>query len=119
LKVQNYRQVEGVEVVPGVVRRIVAGPEEGAPTFVMRVFEIQPGSSIPSHEHQWEHEIFVISGEGTLRSGEKDIPLKAGDAVTVLAGETHGFINTGNQGLNIICVVPLIDGKMPGIPISN
>jgi quercetin dioxygenase-like cupin family protein len=119
LKVQNYRQVEGREVVPGVIMRIVAGPDEGAPTFVMRVFEIQPGSAIPSHEHPWEHELFVISGTGIFRSGDKDTPVKEGDAITVLGDEPHSFTNTSNEILRIICVVPLVEGKMPGIPVSN
>jgi quercetin dioxygenase-like cupin family protein len=119
LKVQNYRHVEGNEVVPGVIMRIVAGPDEGAPTFVMRVFEIQPGKSIPSHEHPWEHELFVLSGNGIFKSGDKDTPVKEGDAVTVLPGELHCFTNTDNKILRIICVVPLVDGKMPGIPIDN
>lgn len=119
MKVQNYRDVSGREVVPGVLMRIVSGPDEGAPTFVMRVFEIQPGSAIPPHEHPWEHELFVIAGSGTFRSGDKDIPVKEGDAITVLYDEPHGFINTGKDLLRIICVVPLVDGKMPGIPVSN
>lgn len=119
MKVQNYRQVKGREVVPGVIMRIVAGLEEDAPTFVMRVFEIQQESAIPSHEHPWEHELFVISGKGIFRSGDKDTPVKEGDAITVLGGEPHSFINSGNEILRIICVVPLVDGKMPGIPVSN
>jgi quercetin dioxygenase-like cupin family protein len=119
LKVQNYRYVEGNEVVPGVIMRIVAGRDEGAPTFVMRVFEIQPGKSIPSHEHPWEHELFVLSGNGIFKSGDKDMPVKEGDTITVLSGESHCFTNTDNKILRIICVVPLVDGKMPGIPIDN
>ena len=119
MKVQNYRQVEGREVVPRVLMRVVAGPDEGAPTFVMRVFEIQPGSAIPSHEHPWEHELFVLSGNGLFKSGDTEIPVKEGDAVTVLYDEPHSFINTGNEILRVICVVPLVDGKMPGIPIKN
>jgi quercetin dioxygenase-like cupin family protein len=119
LKIQNYRQVEGREVVPGVIMRIVSGLDEGAPTFVMRVFEIQPESTIPSHEHPWEHELFVISGKGISRSGDKDTPVKEGDSITVLGGEPHSFINNGNEILRVICVVPLVEGKMPGIPINN
>ncbi|MDH5364115.1 MAG: hypothetical protein OEW82_02955 [Dehalococcoidia bacterium] len=51
MKVQNYREVEGKEDVPGVIMRIVAGPAEGVPNFAMRVFEIQPQSSTPYHSH--------------------------------------------------------------------
>jgi quercetin dioxygenase-like cupin family protein len=119
MKVQDYRKVEGQEVVPGVIMRVVAGPDEGAPSFVMRVFEIQPGSAIPSHEHPWEHELFVLAGKGIFRSNDKNIPLQDGAAVMVLPDEPHSFINTGEDILRIICVVPLVDGKMPGIPIIN
>ena len=119
MKVHNYRQVEGQEVVPGVVMRVVAGPAEGAPTFVMRVFEIQPGSAIPLHNHSWEHELFVVSGKGTIKSGSLNTPIKEGDAITVLPDEPHSFANTGSEILRIICIVPLVDGKMPISPISN
>ena len=119
MKVQNYQQVEGREVVPGVIMRVVAGPDEGAPTFVTRVFEIQPENAIPSHEHPWEHELFVISGKGIFRSGDIDTPVREGDAVTVLGGEPHSFINNGKEILRVICVVPLVEGKMPGIPVNN
>ena len=119
MKVQNYRKIEGWEVVPGVTMRIVAGVDEGAPTFVMRVFEIQTKSAIPSHEHPWEHELFVLAGEGIFRSGDKDTPVREGDAITVLPKEPHSFINTGKEILRIICVVPLVDGQMPGIPVNN
>lgn len=119
MKVQNYRQVAGINAAPGVVMRVVAGTNEGAPTFVMRVFEIQPGSATPHHTHPWEHEIFVVAGWGTLKSGNTEKPLKEGDAVMVLPDEPHSFLNTGKDMLRIICVVPLVDGKMPGMPAKN
>ena len=119
MKIQNYRQVEGMEAAPGVVMRVVAGPAEGAPTFVMRVFEIQPGSGTPHHTHAWEHEMFVIEGRGALKSGNTEKPLEKGDAVMVLAEEQHGILNTGKEMLRVICVVPLVDGKMPGMPVRD
>jgi quercetin dioxygenase-like cupin family protein len=119
MKVQNYRNVEGQEVVPGVVMRIVAGSDEGAPTFVMRVFEIQPGSAIPAHGHPWEHELFVISGKGKVITDSNEIPVSEGDAIMLLPGDTHGLLNAGEDLLRVICVVPLVDGKMPGLPVNN
>ena len=35
-------------------------------------------------------------------------------AVFVPPDEKHCFMNTGNDLLRLICVVPLVDGKMPG-----
>jgi len=119
MKIQNYRQVEGIDAAPGVVMHVVAGTDEGAPTFVMRVFEIQPGGATPHHTHPWEHEIFVVSGQGTLKSGETKKPLSQGDAIMVLPDEPHSFANTSNELLTIICVVPLVDWKMPGMPVTN
>jgi len=119
MKIQNYREVKGTEVVPGVVMRVVAGPAEGAPTFVMRVFEIEPGSSTPHHAHGWEHEMFVVEGKGVLKSGNTERPVEKGDAITVLPGEQHSVLNSGKDLLTVICVVPLVDGKMPGMIVSD
>jgi quercetin dioxygenase-like cupin family protein len=119
MKIQNYRQVDGIEAAPGVIMRVVAGSAEGAPTFVMRVFEIQPGSATPHHIHPWEHEVFVFEGQGTLKSGNIEKPLQEGDAVMVLPDERHSFANTGEDMLRVICVVPLVDGKMPGMTAGD
>jgi quercetin dioxygenase-like cupin family protein len=112
--IHDYRTVKGNEPAPGVLMRVVAGPAEGAPHFVMRVFEIQPGSSTPYHTHPWEHEVFVVSGNGTAKTENGETGISEGNAVFVPSEEKHCFINTGNDLLRLICVVPLVDGKMPG-----
>jgi quercetin dioxygenase-like cupin family protein len=114
MKVQNYRDVTGVTSAPGVTMRVVVGTTEGAPTFVMRVFEIESGCATPHHTHPWEHEVFMLSGQGMLISGNIEKPLQEGDAVTVLPNEPHSFLNVGMDMVRLICVVPLVDGKMPG-----
>jgi quercetin dioxygenase-like cupin family protein len=119
MKVQNYRQVKPLNAAPGVTMRVVAGPAEGAPTFVMRVFEIQSGSSTPLHTHPWEHEVFVLAGQGILRCGGKETPLMEGDAVLVMPNEQHSFLGIGRGIFRLICVVPLVDGKMPGMPVED
>ena len=119
MRVQNYRDVEGIKAAPGVRMHIVAGTAEKAPTFVMRVFEIEPGSNTPHHIHPWEHEMFVVKGRGMLKTGSTEKPLKEDDAVVVLPGEPHGVFNTGKDILTMICVVPLVDGKMPGMTLKD
>lgn len=114
MKVQNYRQVNAIKAAPGVTMRVVAGPAEKAPTFVMRVFEIQSGSSTPLHAHPWEHEVFVLAGKGILRSEGRETPLMEGDVIVVLPNEQHSFLGIGKDVFRIICAVPLVDGKMPG-----
>ncbi|OGO30958.1 MAG: hypothetical protein A2Z29_01020 [Chloroflexi bacterium RBG_16_56_11] len=119
MKVQNYRQVKNIIAGSGVTMRVVAGPAEKAPNFVMRVFEIEKGSATPLHTHPWEHEIFIVSGKGVVRGAGRESPLQEGDAVTVLPGEQHSFLNTGRDIFRLICVVPLVDGKMPGMPARD
>ena len=119
MKIQNYRQVKAITAAPGVTMRIVAGTAEKAPTFVMRVFEIQSGSATPLHAHPWEHEVFVLGGKGVVRSAGKETPVQEGDAAMVLPNEQHSFLNTGKDMFRMICVVPLVDGKMPGMPATD
>jgi quercetin dioxygenase-like cupin family protein len=114
MKIQNYRQVKGKEEVQGVTMHVVAGPDEGVPNFVMRVFELKPLSATPFHSHPWEHEVFIVSGKGIVKSEREETALKEGDAIYVKPGEKHCFNNAGKDVFRFVCLVPLIDGKMPG-----
>jgi quercetin dioxygenase-like cupin family protein len=117
MKIQNWRQVQATKPAAGVTMRILAGPAEKAPTFVMRHFEFEPGAAMPFHAHPWEHEFFVLEGKGKLRiSGGKELPLEIGDAAVVLPNEQHSVMNPNKEILRIICLVPLVDGKMPTAP---
>ena len=49
IQVRDFRGVEAQPAMEGVTMRVVIGPEEGAPIFNMRVFEVQPGLSTPRH----------------------------------------------------------------------
>ena len=80
--------------------------EMGAKNFAMRIFEIEPDGHIPLHKHPWEHEVFVLEGEGEFFDGEKATPFKFGDVVFVLPNELHQFRNSGRVLLRIICLIP-------------
>ncbi len=104
--VRNFKEVAEKEMVPGVTIRIVSGPDQGAPFFNMRVFEVAPGSATPHHQHWWEHEVFVLSGEGIVRTEAGDRPIRTGTAIFIPGEELHQFVNTGYETLRFICVVP-------------
>jgi len=107
MKVANYRDAAPVEEVRGVFRTDVITADDGAPLFCMRVFDVEPGSSTPSHSHQWEHEVFVLSGRGVVVGDQGAIPIAKESIVFVAPGEPHCFVNTGNEALRFICCVPL------------
>ncbi len=86
--------------------RVLLGPDLGVPNFVMRLFEIEPGGQTPLHSHEWEHEIFILSGSGICVSTEGETPVGVHDAVFVPPGEKHCFRNTGDEMLRVICLIP-------------
>lgn len=91
---------------PGVEVRWVLGKPDGAPRFAMRVIEVAPGHATPRHQHWWEHEVFVLEGEGVAWSRAGERVLRPGVAVYVPGNEEHQFLNTGTGPLRFICVIP-------------
>ncbi len=80
--------------------------EMGAPNFAMRIFEVEPNGYTPLHNHPWEHEVFILEGEGELFDGKKTTPLKSSDVVFVPSDEMHQFKNTGKKILKFMCLIP-------------
>jgi quercetin dioxygenase-like cupin family protein len=72
----------------------------------MRQFEVAPGGHTPRHSHPYEHEIFVMEGEGQVIEGDQPHALKAGDVVFVQPDEVHQFRNTGRASLKFLCLIP-------------
>jgi len=108
MKVGSYLDAKPVQELPGVVKREVINADDGAPNFCMRVFEVEPGSSTPWHSHQWEHEVFVLSGQGVVKSEGKEAQIAKDSVVFVPPNEQHCFLNISNKPLRFICVIPLI-----------
>lgn len=106
IQVRSFEQVQAQPVGEGVTMRVVMGPEQGAPFFSMRVFEVQPGCATPLHSHWWEHEVFVLAGRGVANTGKDETPISHGSTVFVPGGDRHQFRNTGEGALRFICVVP-------------
>ncbi|MBE0617503.1 MAG: cupin domain-containing protein [Proteobacteria bacterium] len=99
-------QAVAVEGAQGVRMRVVVGPDQGAPNFVMRVFDLSPGGHSPHHTHDFEHEVFVLAGRGVHEEEGRIELLAAGDVVYVAPGVLHQFRAAADQGLRFICVVP-------------
>jgi quercetin dioxygenase-like cupin family protein len=92
--------------VKGVKIRWLISKSEGAPNFAMREFEIEPGGHTPYHSHHWEHEVYVVSGEGAAVSEKTEIPIGQGMTIFVSPGEMHNFKNTGQEILRFLCIIP-------------
>jgi quercetin dioxygenase-like cupin family protein len=90
----------------GVTVRWLISEEDGAPHFYMRLFEIAPGGYSPLHRHEWEHEIYVLSGNGEAVGEEERYELRPGTVLYILPRETHQLRNTGDRLLRFLCLVP-------------
>ncbi len=95
---------QGIEAVK---MKVLISEQEGAPNFVMRLFEIEPNGHTAYHTHAWEHEVYVLSGTGAVKQGDRELPIEEGSYVFVKPNEEHQFINTGEKPLKFICVVPI------------
>ncbi len=90
----------------GARMRMLVGSEDGAGKFHMRHFEVAPGGYTPHHQHDYEHEILILRGEGLAQSAQGERPFKAGDVIWVPPNEMHQFRNTGAGALEFICLIP-------------
>ena len=98
--------------------RWLIGEGDGAPNFAMRQFQVAPGGHTPKHSHPYEHEVYVVSGAGTILEGDEAHPLKQGDVVYVAPDEIHQFQNEGEEPLVFLCLVPhsAATGKVTVVP---
>jgi len=108
MKIANYLDVKPTQEVPGVTKREIITADDGAPNFCMRVFEVAPGSSTPSHSHPYEHEVFVFSGRGLALSEAGATQIARDSVIFVAPNEHHCFVNNGNETLRLICVIPVV-----------
>ena len=102
--------VEDVEEgAKGVRIRWLITEAAGATNFSMRHFEVDPGGCTPRHRHDWEHEVFVLAGEGHVLCDDETRRFKKNDVIFVAPGEMHQFTNDGTGKVELLCLIPLSD----------
>ena len=93
---------EGFE---GVVKRVLVGPEDEAPNFVIRYFQLEPGTSSRLERHAHDHGVVILHGQCRVQINEEFTDLNPLDSVYVSGNELHQFTNTGEKSLGFICVI--------------
>lgn len=80
----------------------------GASRFFLRYYFVEPEGHTPLDKHAYEHEVYVLDGNGLLVEEEnglrKTSPIKAGDSILVGSEELHQFLNVGESPLVFLCV---------------
>ncbi len=119
---RSINSMEGTPVhgdgVQGVTMKLLVGRDDNAPTFAMRHFSVAPGGYTPKHQHPWEHEVLVLSGEGEVECGGEIALISGGDSLFVPSNDVHQFRNTGNHPLEFLCLVPIESDCGEAVPGS-
>jgi len=92
--------------VKDVKLRWLISKKDGAENFAMRLFEIKPGGHTPLHQHDWEHEVFILDGNGTAKNKSSEESFKEGDIFFIPSLEWHQFVNTSQYTLKLLCLIP-------------
>ena len=110
-KVIKWKEIDpeiiNTQEIKGVKKRVVIGEKEGAENFILRVFTVAPGGYSPKHSHPWEHEVFVLRGEGKVLLEDDYHEVSRGHAVFVPEEIEHQLVNTSeSEEFEFICVIP-------------
>ena len=110
MKIVHYTDVKledvTMEGAKGAKIRWLISEKDGAPNFATRLFEVEPAGHTPFHTHNWEHENFVVEGEGVLVTEDGEKPFSKGDVIYVPPNFKHSYKNTGSRTLKFLCIIP-------------
>jgi quercetin dioxygenase-like cupin family protein len=101
MRVKTATDVEAEKIAEGVKVRWVISEKDGANNFYMRIVEIEPGAQgLPLHDHPYEHEIYILEGQGVVVGEDGEKPFRSGDVIFIPSSEKHRLKPTG--GLRFI-----------------
>jgi quercetin dioxygenase-like cupin family protein len=110
-KVCHYSEVPAEifgDEAPGVsIRWVIDEEKDGAPVYALRVIEVAPGGHTPDHTHPFEHENFIMEGQGRVQIEGKWFEVTVGDIVFVPPNTQHTYVNTGDEPFKFLCGIPV------------
>jgi uncharacterized cupin superfamily protein len=119
-------EVPAVEIAHGdrfAVKSRRLGAAAGGQKLGCSLYEQPPGKrAFQYHFHTANEEaVYVLEGEGTLRIGGREVPLRAGDYVAFPAGEetAHQIINGSTGMLRYLCMSTMIEPEIVKYPDTN
>jgi mannose-6-phosphate isomerase-like protein (cupin superfamily) len=83
--------------------RIVADPSCGLRSATHFVGYI-PTARAPDHFHTYDEVIYVLDGEGVMRSGGVEAPLRPGACIQLPSRTVHCLENTGDGPMHVVAV---------------
>ena len=111
LSKQEYRWngVEPLEintdVVHGVMKHVLVGPEDGAPNFIIRYFNVPVGEKTFYDQHPHEHGIVILHGKAKVQINDNFYELEPLCSIFISGMDVHQLTNIGDEPLGFICVI--------------
>lgn len=106
MEVRKISEIPYMEFPTGRKTYVMIG-ENGAvkgEKFCQGYVEIQPGGSIPVHEHETVESYTVLEGVGELFLDGEVRTMNAGEYVFIRSCQKHGFTNIGTGKLSLMFV---------------
>lgn len=109
MKVMNYKDAElkSEKAARGAGIRWLLSERDGETGMAMRVIEIEAGGQTPDHAHSWEHQVFMLKGEGRVIVEGETRAIAPGAAIFVAPGENHTFHNDSDETMEFVCMIPV------------
>jgi mannose-6-phosphate isomerase-like protein (cupin superfamily) len=84
--------------------RELARPPDGARNQSLAEARVPPASETVEHYHRTSEEIYhFTAGEGRMRLGAEESPVRSGDTVVIPPGTPHKLWNPGPDELVLLC----------------
>jgi quercetin dioxygenase-like cupin family protein len=90
---------------PNVTVRRFISRRDASNNLELRYFELGLDAFSSWESHNYEHAVLILRGRGTVRLGEEDFPISAGDAIFIPANEVHRFQAAADEPLGFMCAV--------------
>ena len=103
---------EGVDTVDygekgfvGVIKRVLIGPAEGAPNYILRYFRVEPGQHTNLERHAHDHGVVILHGKARLQLNTEFHEVGSMDVVYIAGDDLHQFTNEGDEAIGFLCVI--------------
>ena len=117
IDVKNYKS-EG-QSWKGVSRRVFTGETGESPNFHLRYFEIEQNGYSTLEQHEHEHVVVVMRGQGHAIVGDKRLQLGFGDVLYVSPNEVHQLSNSHEEPFGFLCVVNAVRDRPRPVDIGE
>lgn len=93
------------DIVHGVMKHVLVGPDDGAPNFIIRYFNVPVGEMTFYDQHPHEHGIVILHGKARVQINDDFYELEPLSSIFISGNDIHQLTNIGDKPLGFLCVI--------------